>query len=91
MKKLPTQVIEVDNEGLISLLGKRITVFCLNYFYSGKLEGVNDSVIKLTDASIVFDTGSLSASSFATEEKLPNDVYINISHIESFMILKANN
>lgn len=38
MKKLPTQVIEVDNEGLISLLGKKVTLFCMNYIYTGLSE-----------------------------------------------------
>ena len=46
MKKAVTvEVVEVANEGLISLLGKTITCFCMNYIYTGKLEGVNDTCI----------------------------------------------
>lgn len=89
MKKLPTQVIEVDNEGLVALLGKQVTFFCLNYIYSGTLEGVNEKCIKLNNAAIVYDTGSFDRTSFQDAQKLPNDLYIQISAIESFMILKA--
>ena len=90
MKKLPTQIIEVDNEGLISLLGQKITVFCLNYIYSGTLEGVNDKVIKLNNASIVYETGAFTDSKFKDAQLLPNAVYINLNTIESFTQLKAN-
>lgn len=90
MKKLPTQVIEVDNEGLISLLGQSITVFCLNYIYSGTLEGVNEKVIKLKDASIVYETGSFTETAFKDAQKLPNSIYLSIATIESFTQLKAN-
>ena len=90
MKKLPTQVIEVDNEGLISLLGQNVTLFCLNYIYSGTLEGVNDKVVKLNNASIVYETGSFDDSKFKDAQKLPNAVYVSISLIESFTQLKAN-
>ena len=44
MKKL---VEQVDGEGFEALMGEVITVFCLNYFYTGKLVGVNDSCILL--------------------------------------------
>ena len=42
MKRL-VNVVEVDNEGLVGLMGQRVTLFCLNYIYTGKLTGVNDN------------------------------------------------
>lgn len=90
MKKLPTQVIEVDNEGLISLLGQNVTLFCLNYIYSGTLEGVNEKVVKLVNSSIVYETGSFEDSKFKDAQKLPKPIYVSISLIESFTQLKAN-
>ena len=39
MKKI-VNVQEVEGEGLVGLLGETITLFCLNYFYTGKLVGV---------------------------------------------------
>jgi len=89
MKKLPTAVIEVDNEGLIALLGKQVTLFCLNYIYSGTLEGVNEKCVKLNNAAIIYETGSFNDSSFKDAQKLPNDVYVMINTIESFTLLKA--
>jgi len=50
---------EVDNEGLVSLLGKSVTLWCGIYIYTGKLIGVNDDTVKLADAKIVYETGPL--------------------------------
>lgn len=82
MKKA-VQVTEVENEGLIGLLNERILVYCMNYIYSGELEGVNTTCIKLKDAKIVYDTGSVSDNSFTTAEKI-GDIYIQTNSIESF-------
>ena len=49
MKKL---VEDVQGEGLEKLLGDRVTLFCGNYIYTGKLDGVSDSCVLLTDAQI---------------------------------------
>lgn len=90
MKKLPTQVVEVENEGLVALLGQRITVYCSAYIYCGTLDGVNDTCVKLKDAVIVYDTGSFSAKGWVTAEKFPGkgEWYIQLSAIESFGLLK---
>lgn len=81
-------VIEVETEGLISFLNKRITVFCMNYNYTGTLVGVNDTCIKLTDGGIVYETGAFDEKEWKDYQKLPNDFYVQISSIESFMELK---
>jgi hypothetical protein len=88
MKMLPTKVVEVETEGLLSLLGKRITVFCANYIYTGKLEGVNDTCIKLSSPKIVYETGAFNESHWKDAQDLPNDLYIQCGLIESFTILK---
>lgn len=85
MKKL---VEEVNGEGLDKLLGERITLFCLNYIYTGKLMGVNNSCVLLTDASIVYETGELKTKNWKDAQALPNDWYVQISAIESFGIMK---
>lgn len=86
MKKL-VSVEEVENEGLIGLLGERVTIYCASWIYSGKLVGVNDTFIKLEDAELVFDTGALNAAKFTTAEKFPKEWYIQVSSIESFGLL----
>lgn len=85
MRKL---VEDVPGEGLDSLLGERITIYCMNYFYTGKLVGVNDTCVKLTDAAIVFETGKFNDSEWKDAQDLPNDWYVQVSAIESFGILK---
>lgn len=89
MKKAVTvEVVEVANEGLISLLGKVVTIFCINYIYTGLLEGVNDTCILLKDAKIVYETGPLNNKDWKDAQALPNDIYVQSSAIESFGIVK---
>jgi len=85
MKKL---VEDVQGEGLVSLLGERVTLYCAIYIYTGKLVGVNDTFIKLTDAKIVYDTGSFAEKEWKIADELPNDWYVQTAMIESFGILK---
>jgi len=87
MKKL-VEVQEVSGEGLVGLMGETITVFCLNYIYTGKLTGVNETCILLENASIVYETGSFSEKAWKDAQSLPKPVYIMQRCIESFMILK---
>ena len=81
-------VTEVQGEGLTALLGERITLFCLNYIYTGKLAGVNDSCVLLEDAAIVYETGDLCNKQWKDSQKLPGPWYVSISSIESFGLLK---
>lgn len=83
MKKL-VQVEEVEGEGLEGLLGERVTVWCLNYIYAGKLEGVNEKFIKLADASVVYETGVLTTKGYTDSQKTAHPVYIMLATIESF-------
>lgn len=83
MKKIVT-VTEVEGEGLLSLLGKKVVVYCLNYIYAGTLEGVNQSCILLKDGGIVYDTGAHDAKSFADFQKVKEPLYVQTGAIESF-------
>ena len=87
MKKL-IKCEEVEGEGLLALLGKRVTLICLNYIYTGDLIGVNDTCVLLKDAYIVYETGSFSDSQWKDAQKLAKEFYVQISAIESFGILK---
>lgn len=85
MKKL---IEQVEGEGLDALLGERITLFCANFIYTGKLVGVNESCVLLSDAAIVYETGPFSDSAWKDAQKLPSSWYVQTSAIESFGILK---
>lgn len=87
MKKI-VNVQEVSGEGLMGLLGERITLFCMNYIYTGKLAGVNDSCVLLEDAAIVYETGALDNKSWQDAQNLPGNWYVQIAAIESFGVLK---
>jgi len=82
------EVIEVENEGLVSLIGKTITLFCAVYIYTGKLVGVNDKYVKLENPKIVYETGAFTSSDWKDAQALPNEFYVMTGMIESFGILK---
>ena len=85
MKKL---IEEDENEGLEKFFGEVVTVFCVNYIYTGKLVGVNSSCILLEDAAIVYETGDFTTKAWKDAQKLPRPWYIMVSSIESFGVLK---
>ena len=87
MKKL-VQVQEVEGDGLTALLGQRVTLFCMNYIYTGNLTGVNSTCVLLEDAAIVYETGAFTDKAWKDAQKLPNALYVQISAIESFSVLK---
>lgn len=87
MKKV-VSVTEVSGEGLEGLLGERITLFCMNYIYTGKLSGVNTACVLLEDAAIVYETGPLDDKKWQDAQKFPGPWYVQLGAVESFGILK---
>src|SRR5580700_1618212 len=52
------KIVEIDTkEGLESLLGQKVLLLCANYFYTGRLVGVNRTCVLLDEAAIVYETG----------------------------------
>lgn len=84
MKKL----VEETGEGLEKLIGERVTLFCCRYIYTGKLIGVNDTDVLLTDAGIVYETGDFKDSNWSDMQPLPNEWFVKTASIESYGILK---
>lgn len=85
MKKI---IEEVKEEGLMKLLGQRVTLFCMNYIYTGMLTGVNDTCVLLTDAAIVYETGGFMDAKWKDAQPLPNDWYVQLSAVESFGVIR---
>ena len=84
------KIIEVDAKaGLDSLLGERVILLCMNYFYAGRLVGVNKTVVLLEDASVVYETGEWGLPNWKDAQKIGRPVYVRIPSIESFMPEKA--
>lgn len=77
-----------SSKGLESLVGQVVTFFCTTYIYTGKLVSISKTSVKLTKASIVYETGAFTEGNWKDAQGLPHDVYIMLSSVESFMILK---
>ena len=69
---------------MIALLGEQVILFCMNYFYAGKLIGVNDETVLLEDGGIVYETGSFSDAKWKDMQNIPGPLYIRVSSIEAF-------
>ena len=87
MKVIKT-IENVEDEGFISLIGQRITVFCAVYIYTGDLVGVNDTCIKLDNPAIVYETGAFDTKQWKDAQALPNTMYIQTAMVESFGVVK---
>ena len=81
---------DVTGEGLDRLLGEQVTLFCLNYNYTGKLAGVNDTCVLLTNPAIVYETGAFTDERWKDAQALPHDLYVMRGAIESFGIVKQH-
>jgi hypothetical protein len=87
MKKIVT-VSEVEGEGLVALLGRRVTLFCMNYIYTGNLTEVNDTCVLLEDAAIVYETGPFTTKEWKDAQALPAPIYVQVAAIEMFGEIK---
>ena len=76
-------IVETTNDGIESLLGKTIQVWCCNYIYQGHLSGVSDTTLKLENASVVYETGPLKGPN-KTSEELPAVWFVQLTAVESF-------
>ena len=75
----------VQGEGLDSLVGKQVLLFCLNYIYLGKLIEVSESFVRLEKPSIVYDTGPFSTPEYTDVQPLHTCTwYVQRTAIESF-------
>ena len=80
---------DVSGEGLDALLGEQVLLMCANYFYTGRLVGVNETCVKLEAASIVYETGEWTAGSYRDAQRLPTQFwYVSRDAIESFGLSK---
>jgi len=86
MKKLVTE--ETRESGMESLLGEVITIFSINYIYTGKLIGVNETCCLLEAPSIVYETGDFNSKNWKDAQALPSEIFINYACVEAFGLVK---
>ena len=78
-------IAEVKDEGMETLLGKQVILFCINYFYIGELIGVGKREVKLKNPSIVYETGPFTDAKWKDAQRLHVDVHrVRIPAIESY-------
>ena len=85
MKRL---VEEVAAEGLDKLLGEQVTLLCMNYFYTGKLIGVNEHDVLLEDTKIIYETGQWDKKDWADAQYVCKELYVRTASIEAYGIIK---
>lgn len=84
---MKVMVKEVENEGLVALMGQTVTLFCGVYIYAGELVSVNDTCVKLSNAHVVYETGPFGTGKYKDAQKLPGDWYVTTQSIESFGVM----
>jgi hypothetical protein len=84
------RIVESDESaGLEALLGEQVLLFCANYFYTGKLVGVNKSCVALENPAIVYETGAWDNKSYTDVQKMHvKKWYVQLDSIESFGLSK---
>ncbi len=83
------RLIEEEGSALEALMGETVTFMCVNYFYTGKLAGVNETCVAIQNPKIIYETGLWSDEGWKRAESLPcKELYIQLSKIESYGVLK---
>jgi hypothetical protein len=78
------RLIETAGDGMESHLEEKVTLFCINYIYTGVLSGVNDADVELIDAKIVYETGELNSGEWKDAQLLPSPWNVRTAAIESW-------
>ena len=74
-------------DGLESLLGEYVQLWCLNYIYSGKLVGVNTNDVVLVEAVVVYETGKMTENQFKFAEPVSSEeLFVRTAAIESYSL-----
>jgi len=82
------RIIEsTEADGLESLLGEYVQLWCLNYIYAGKLVGVNHDDVCLQEAHVVYETGGLRDEKFKDSQPVATtELFIRTAAIESYCL-----
>ena len=69
-------------------VGKKVLLFGVRYNYSGIIHSVDDNIVCLHEAVIVFDTGDFNDKNWATAAAPKTDIInINTDMMESYVVL----
>jgi hypothetical protein len=85
MKRL---IEEIETEGLDKLIGEVVTLLCMNYFYTGKLIGVNANDVLLENAYIIYETGEWKDVAWKDAQYVCKELYVRVAAIEAYGKMK---
>lgn len=78
-----------DIAGLDTLLGEKVLLLCANYFYTGKLVGINETFVELDQPAIVYETGPWSEAGYKDAQALHcQRFYVQRAAVEAFGVTK---
>lgn len=77
-----------DVYGLRALEGQRVTLWCVNYIYTGALVYIGRDFVTLRDAAVVYETGTFTEPNWREAQKLSHDWNVMLSAVESFGVMK---
>jgi hypothetical protein len=83
------RIVETPDGGFEALLDEKITLFCAVYIYTGRLAGVNEDHLELSEPKIVFQTGNVKAGEWDEAEELPTPWRVMRQAIESWGAAKC--
>ena len=86
MKRL---IEETEDDGFSPLMGEKVTLLCANYFYTGKLVGVNEGFVEIEDPAIVYETGEWSDKMYKDVQALGcKTLRVRVAAIEAYGTIK---
>lgn len=77
-----------DTGELELALGKKVILFCMNYFYAGTLTGVGGEFLRLDGGGIVYETGPFDADDWSDFQKIGGVVRVARDKVEAWAVRK---
>jgi hypothetical protein len=84
------EITQDDSTAYDKMLGKRVTIICAKYIYTGRVTGVNTDTIEVSEAEITYETGPWTNKKYADSQTLPcENIDIWKGSIESAFVMKG--
>ena len=78
------RIVETSDGGFDAMLDENITLYCGGYIYTGKLTGINDDHLELSEPKLVYETGELATGEWKDAQSLLSPHRVMMQSIESW-------
>ena len=82
--KMKRLIEETEDDGFSIYLGEDLTLFCMNYIYTGKLIGANSEFVELENPKIVYETGAFTDKAWKDAQALPEKIRVRTAAVEAY-------